>query len=198
MSDTSEDRSRSKRLKALTHDTHESLDQSIVARRPFEDLTRYARFLAVQYGFHRDIHALYDAPALRGLLPDLEERRRLADIVQDLEDVGATPPPSSAAARFSPGEIDLPTALGWLYVAEGSNLGAAFLLKWSAALGLNETHGARHLAASPEGRARHWRGFTEALDAIELTEAEELRVVEGARAAFVRVHGLVRDVYDHA
>lgn len=198
MSDTSEDRSRSKRLKALTHDTHESLDQSIVARRPFEDLTRYARFLAVQYGFHRDIHALYDAPALRELLPDLEERRRLADIVQDLKDVGAATPYSPVAARFAPGEMDLPTALGWLYVAEGSNLGAAFLLKWSAALGLNETHGARHLAASPEGRARHWRGFTEALDAIELTEAEELRVVEGARAAFVRVHGLVRDVFDHA
>ena len=81
--------------------------------------------------------------------------------------------------------MDLPTALGWLYVAEGSNLGAAFLLKWAAALGLNETHGARHLAASPEGRARHWRSFTEALDGIELTQAEEGRVADGAREAFV-------------
>ena len=60
MSDTIQDLGRSKRLKGLTHDTHDSLDKTIVAQRPFEDLTRYARFLAVQYGFHRDIHALYD------------------------------------------------------------------------------------------------------------------------------------------
>ena len=198
MSEMMESGSRSKRLKGLTHETHETLDQSIVAQRPFEDLSRYSLFLAVQHGFHRDIHALYDQPALIALLPDLEERRRLADIVQDLKDVGAATPPSSEPPRFADGEIDLPTALGWLYVAEGSNLGAAFLLKWSAALGLNETHGARHLAASPEGRARHWREFTGALDAIELTEAEEMRVVEGAKAAFVRVHGLVRDVFDPA
>ena len=190
-----EDRSRSKRLKGLTHDTHESLDQSIVAQRPFEDLSRYARFLAVQYGFHRDIHPLYDLPTLQRLLPDLGERRRLAEIVQDLKDVGAASPILSDPPRFAPGDVDLPTALGWLYVAEGSNLGAAFLLKWSAALGLSETHGARHLAASPEGRARHWRGFTEVLDGVELTAEEEDRVVEGARAAFVRVHGLVRDVF---
>lgn len=198
MSDTIQEQSRSKRLKGLTHDTHDSLDKTIVAQRPFEDLTRYARFLAVQYGFHRDIHALYDNPALDRLLPDLTERRRLADIVADLKDVGAETPEHAAAPRFAPGEVDLPTGLGWLYVAEGSNLGAAFLLKWSAALGLNETHGARHLAASPEGRARHWRSFTEALDGIELTQAEEDRVVDGAREAFVRVHGLVRDVFDCA
>jgi heme oxygenase len=198
MSDTTENRSRSKRLKGLTHDTHESLDKTIVAQRPFEDLTRYARFLAVQHGFHRDIHALYDDPALGRLLPDLTERRRLADIVADLADVGAAAPDQTAAPRFAANEVDLPTALGWLYVAEGSNLGAAFLLKWAGALGLSETRGARHLAASPEGRARHWRSFTDALDGVELTDAEELRVVEGARAAFVRVHGLVRDVFDCA
>ena len=198
MSDTIQDLGRSKRLKGLTHDTHDSLDKTIVAQRPFEDLTRYARFLAVQYGFHRDIHALYDQPALGRLLPDLTERRRLADVVADLKDVGAELPEHTSAPRFAPGEVDLPTALVWLYVAEGSNLGAAFLLKWAAALGLNETHGARHLAASPEGRARHWRSFTEALDGIELTQAEEGRVADGAREAFVRVHGLVRDVFDCA
>ncbi|WAC58317.1 biliverdin-producing heme oxygenase [Brevundimonas sp. SL130] len=195
MTDLIEERSRSKRLKDMTHETHDRLDKAIVAQRPFENLERYARFLAVQYGFHRDIDALYDDPALDALLPDLSGRRRFSQIVQDLKDVGGEAPLIVTSPRFTHGEIDLPTAMGWLYVAEGSHLGAAFLLKWSAALGLNETHGARHLAASPEGRARHWREFTAALDSIDLTPVEEARVIEGGKAAFVRVHGLVRDVF---
>ncbi|MCK9909832.1 biliverdin-producing heme oxygenase, partial [Microbacteriaceae bacterium K1510] len=78
-----------------------------------------------------------------------------------------------------------------LYVAEGSNLGAAFLLKAAARLGLDETFGARHLAAAPEGRGLSWKKFTTALDAIALTEEEEQRVFAGARAAFSRVYALV-------
>lgn len=90
---------------------------------------------------------------------------------------------------------DLPTALGWLYVAEGSNLGAAFLLKEAAKLGLSEAFGARHLAAAPEGRGLQWRTFTAALDALELSDDEEGRVVAGAEAAFRRVRGLVKDAF---
>ena len=71
--------------------------------------------------------------------------------------------------------------MGWLYVVEGSNLGAAFLLKDAAKLGLGEEFGARHLAGAPEGRGLHWRTFTAALDEIELTEEEERRVVSGAQ-----------------
>jgi heme oxygenase len=195
MRDTIEEGSRSKRLKALTHDTHDRLDQSIVARRPFADRARYARFLAVQYGFHRDVQALYDHPALSPLFPGPDDRKRLEAIVQDLKDIGAEAPLLSVSPHFEVGEIDLATALGWLYVAEGSNLGAAFPLKWAAALDLDETNGARHLAPSPDGRAKRWRSFTEALDAMDLSESEEMRVVDGARAAFIRVHSLVADVF---
>lgn len=187
--------SRAKRLKALTHDAHDCLDRAIMAGRPFESLERYGRFLVVQHGFHRDVHALYDDPALTALLPDMPERRRLRHIARDIEDVGAAVPLTASTPRFVAGDIDLPTALGWLYVAEGSNLGAAFLFKAAAKLGLDEARGARHLAASPEGRARQWRDFTAALDQIPLTSAEEARAVAGARAAFARVHDLVRDAY---
>ena len=84
---------------------------------------------------------------------------------------------------------------GWLYVAEGSNLGAAFLLKEAIRLELSETFGARHLAGAPEGRGLHWRTFTAALDSIALSQAEEDRVIAGAEAAFRRVQGLVDDIF---
>ncbi|WP_024281102.1 biliverdin-producing heme oxygenase [Xanthobacter sp. 126] len=178
--------SRASALKALTHVAHERLDSAIMAGRPFESRERYGRFLTVQYLFHRDIAALYDSPALGALLPDLPGRRRLADIAADLADLGLPVPAPAEAPGLGP-DAPLPEALGWLYVAEGSNLGAAFLLKAAAALGLDERFGARHLAAAPEGRGLHWKTFVAALDAVPLSAGDEARAAKGAEAAFTRV-----------
>lgn len=185
---------RARRLKAATGETHQRLDTRIMAADPFGDRARYGRFLAVQYLFHRDIDALYCLPALTALIPDLAARRRLDQVAQDIGDLGqALPLPDRDPLFDGPVEqaIDLPTAFGWLYVAEGSNLGAAFLFKAAARLGLDGSCGARHLAGHPEGRAQHWRDFTAALDALTLQPPEEARMVAGARAAFIRVHDLV-------
>lgn len=186
--------SRAKRLKARTNTTHERLDASIMAGRPFEDRQRYGLFLKVQYSFHRDIDALYASSVLGGLLPDLNGRRRRDLIALDIADLGLELAANASAPALET-DADIPTALGWLYVAEGSNLGAAFLLKEAAKLGLSETFGARHLAPAPEGRGLHWRTFTAALDALHLSDAEEDRAVAGAEAAFRRVHGLVKEVF---
>lgn len=183
---------RSKRLKANTSAAHERLDNRIMSADPFGANERYVNFLRVQHAFHQEIDALYDNESLAGVLPDLSGRRRLNVIAQDLADLGGTSDLGGPAPHFRPGEAhDIPTALGWLYVAEGSNLGAAFLLKAAQRLGLSETFGARHLAGAPEGRGLHWRTFTGALDSIALTSADEDRVVAGAVAAFTRVRELV-------
>ena len=184
-----------KALKSATHGTHERLDKSIMMQKPFESRERYGQFVEVQYLFHREIDALYSSPTLDGMLPDLAGRRRYDLTERDLTDLGMGLPKANGAPVFATNaNVDLPTALGWLYVAEGSNLGAAFLLKEAAKLGLSETFGARHLAAAPEGRGLHWKTFTAALDALQLTEPEEARVIDGARAAFARVQELVEDL----
>jgi heme oxygenase len=77
-------------------------------------------------------------------------------------------------------------ALAWLFVSEGSKLGAAFLLKRMPALGLSETFGARHLGEPEGGRAQGWKAFTAVLDSVEL-DAEQERLAEvAAIAAFER------------
>lgn len=184
--------SRAKDLKAATAAAHERLDKRIMAANPFASADRYGRFLLVQHAFHREIDALYDNPVLDGLLPDLAGRRRLPQIKADLADLGIPVPAIDSTPEFG-SEIDLPVALGWLYVAEGSNLGAAFLLKAAAQLGFSEERGARHLAGAPEGRGLHWRTFTAALDSIPLTEAENRRVIESAETAFALVRQFVEE-----
>lgn len=181
------DASRAKRLKARTRETHDRLDNRIMEAASFDSVEGYAHFAAVQHRFHRDIDALYDDKQLRALLPDLDTRRRLALIQADLADIGHGAVEPGEPPLFSGGTVDVPTALGWLYVAEGSNLGAALLRKEATKLGLSDSFGARHLAPASEGPAMHWRIFTAALDAPTLTPEEERRVVAGAEAAFRRV-----------
>lgn len=144
--------------------------------RPFADREHYGRFLTMQFLFHRELDALFFYRNLEALHPDLGGRRRIELIALDFADIGLTLPSPTAAPLFQKaGDIDLATALGWLYVVEGSNLGAAFLLKYAAQLGFNENFGARHLAGAPEGRGLHWRTFMAALDDIDLMDEQETK-----------------------
>lgn len=188
-----EETTRSKRLKAATKTTHDGLDKTIMSANPFAAREKYALFVKVQHAFHSQIDALYANATLAGMLPDMEGRRRLALVVQDLDDLQTASEPLTLPLVFTADTpVDIPTALGWLYVAEGSNLGAAFLLKEAEKIGLSAGSGARHLAAAPEGRGLHWRTFTAALDSITLSDEEEERVNEGARRAF----GFVKNKVD--
>lgn len=182
----------SRRLKTETQTAHESLDGRIIASQPFASRDRYALFLGMQHQFHCDIRALYTDPHLAALVPDLAARCRLSMIKADLEDLGLEAVPHNSDVDLSD---DLAARFGWLYVAEGSNLGAAFLIKEAAKLGLNKEYGARHLAASPEGRGRQWKTFQAAVDAALFDEDGEERVIAGAVAAFKRVQRLAEDAF---
>ena len=185
---------RSQRLKAATRDSHGALDKRIMAGDIFASREQFARFLRVQYRFHRDIDALYDSAELDTLLPQLDARRRLPQIRRDLSDLQQALPPAATTPRL-PATLPLPVALGWLYVAEGSNLGGTVLYKMAARLGLDAGFGARHLAAHPDGAARHWREFTAALDSVPLSAGQEQQVIDAADAAFRSVHAHVEQEF---
>ncbi|MDY0746402.1 biliverdin-producing heme oxygenase [Paucibacter sp. R3-3] len=183
--------SRARRLRGLTHEAHGALDHLITGFDPFAGRESYACFLRMQYCFLRDVDALFTHPELNRLFPGLAERRRLTLVELDLLDLGVSPPELTARPMFSGEAVDIATALGWLYVEEGSNLGAAILFKRAAALGLDGTFGARHLAPRPAGRAPSWHAFVAQLDAAELDASGETRAAAGATAAFRQVYGYV-------
>ncbi|MFC3695462.1 biliverdin-producing heme oxygenase [Chenggangzhangella methanolivorans] len=181
---------RAERLKGATHELHEALDGRMMGADLFSSPERYALFLRMQRRFHAEIAPLYSDGALGALVPELAVRAKLAEIDLDLAAVGAERP---ALGASSVDPRDVPAALGWLYVAEGSSLGAAFLFKAAQKLGFDETSGARHLAAHPEGRGLHWRRFVEALNAAELTPEEDARAEAAAVAAFGRVRAIAEE-----
>lgn len=179
----------SARLKHETADLHESMHALMERARPFASRDHYVRFVAAQYHFQRDVEHLFADPAIQAAVPDLQVRGREAAALADLADLGAAPGEETIAT----GGVAMPEALGWLYVSEGSTLGAAFLLKEAKdKLGLSETFGARNLAAYPEGRALVWRRFVGFLDRPALTPTDHDAVLAGANAAFARFGVLLR------
>jgi heme oxygenase (biliverdin-IX-beta and delta-forming) len=176
--------SRSQRLMQATRSAHDGLDNRIISAEPFQDRDHYVRLLEMQYRFHCAIEGLYSRSLPLPSTLDLPARRRLDRVRQDLEDLGRSPPENEGARPFHTARVDAATAIGWLWVAEGSTLGAASLLKRAAALGLDETFGARHLAGHPDGRAKAWKHFTAAIDALDLDQVDDALMLNGARDAF--------------
>lgn len=189
MTDKSPASTLSQRLKAETAEQHERMHALMARGNPFADRSSYTHFVAAQYLFQRDVEHLFRDAAVQATVPDLEMRGRQEASLADLADLGAPAPQGELASAG----VGMPAALGWLYVSEGSTLGAAFLFKEARErLGLSETFGARNLAAYPQGRALAWRAFVASLDTPALADpALQNQVIAGANAAYDRFGSLL-------
>ena len=183
---------RSQRLNQITNEPHQKLDALVKAHKPFDEVANFARFVVAQYLFQSELKALYTDPALKQIVPDLPERCRAEQAKADLADLNTEVPAPVPGAVNSPSKAE---ALGWIFVSEGSKLGAAFLIKRAVGLGLSDTFGARHLGEPAGGRAEGWKSFIKTLDGLELTAEEEADIDKGAVAAFERFTVLLEHAY---
>ncbi|SEE88688.1 biliverdin-producing heme oxygenase [Pseudomonas migulae] len=183
---------RSQRLNQITNEPHTRLDALVKAHAPFETQANFARFVVAQYLFQSELVGLYNDAELIAIVPDLAARCRAEAAKADLADLETGVPAPVAGAVKNPTKAE---ALGWLFVSEGSKLGAAFLIKRAAGLGLSETFGARHLGEPAGGRAEGWKSFVKTLDGLEVTEQEEAELDRGAIAAFNRFTVLLGQAY---
>ena len=186
---------RSQRLNQITNEPHQKLDALVKAHKPFDTRENFARFVVAQYLFQSELQALYTDAALKEIVPDLPERCRAEQAKADLADLNTQVPAPVAGAVNAPSKAE---ALGWIFVSEGSKLGAAFLIKRAVALELSETFGARHLGEPAGGRAEGWKSFTRTLDGLEFSAEEEAAVEKGAVDAFVRFTVLLEQAYASA
>ena len=178
-------------LKENTADIHDSVDNLVMSVEPFADNENYIKFLKLQSVFHKAVDHIYKDPALNKAIPELEYMARYDAVVKDLADLGGQPYEYGKPLPHAGGN----KAIGWLYCAEGSNLGAAFLFKHAEKLDFNEEHGAAHLAPHPAGRGKHWRAFVELLNALPLDEAARAEAVEGAKEAFEFYKVVLRETF---
>ena len=186
---------RSQRLNQITHEPHSKLDALVKAHAPFETQANFARFVVAQYLFQSELVSLYNDPELTAIVPDLPARCRAEAAKADLADLETEVPAPVAGAVQNPSKAE---ALGWLFVSEGSKLGAAFLIKRAVGLGLSETFGARHLGEPEGGRAEGWKRFVRTLDGLAFSAEEEAAVDKEAIDAFNRFTVLLEQAYANA
>ncbi len=171
----------SQRLKTETSSEHERMHQLMAQADVFASKESYSQFTLSQYYFQQEIEYLFEQDGVAAAIPDLDIRGRSNQALLDLADLGLKPQGQVLQTQGLP----LLKALGWIYVSEGSTLGAAFLFKQAQkSLGLSEDFGARNLAAYPEGRAKVWKRFIEAMDQLQLDQNQQDQVVQGALDGF--------------
>lgn len=171
------------RLKQETAAEHERMEVLMQQAEVFENQDNYAKFTLSQYYFQKDVKHLYQNPKVEQLIPDLDVRGRSEAALQDLSDLGLKPQQQYIATD----EISFPQSLGWIYVSEGSTLGAAFLFKAAQAkFGFSAEFAARNLASYPEGRAIVWKRFKQSLDDANFNQEQQSQIIEGALQAFNR------------
>lgn len=183
---------RSQRVNQITKEPHSRLDALVKTHAPFDTQANFARFVVAQYLFQSELASLYNDAELTAIIPDLPARCRAEAAKADLADLDTDVPAPVPGAVNKPSQAE---ALGWLFVSEGSKLGAAFLIKRAGGLGLSETFGARHLGEPAGGRSEGWKNFVRTLDALELSPQEEAELDKGAIDAFNRFTVLLEQAY---
>lgn len=180
-------------LKTNSRATHDSVDNLVMSVQPFSNNDNYIKFLQLQSVFHKIVDDIYKDPKLNQQIPNLAELARYETVLQDLQDLGAQ-------AKTWQTELPKPTgaeALGWLYCAEGSNVGAAFLYKDAQNhLNMSAEHGARHLAPHADGRGKHWREFVAHLNNLQVSDFDKEEALKGALNAFAFYKVLLREIFE--
>lgn len=181
------------RLKQETAAEHERMENLMQRSEAFASQENYAQFTLSQYYFQKDVEHLYQDPAVEQLIPDLDVRGRSEAALQDLADLGLEPQQRGIFTAA----VGYPQSLGWIYVSEGSTLGAAFLFKEAQAkFGFSADFAARNLAAYPEGRAVVWKRFKQTLDEADFSPQQQQQIIEGALQGFQRFGALLAQLKD--
>ncbi|WP_194791087.1 biliverdin-producing heme oxygenase [Pseudomonas sp. UFMG81] len=167
-------------LREGTHASHKRLEQRLPFFSEHFDLNAYRQLLAAYLGFHAPLElALADhQPTQRHKAPALRHDLRALGL-SDAE-LAALP-----LCGTLPAIDDEASALGVMYVLEGSTLGGQVLKRAMAErLGIDSDSGAAFLDVYGPLTGAHWRSFLDRLAQAALGTAAEARTVQAAISTF--------------
>jgi heme oxygenase len=174
-------------LREGTRDEHERLERQSWLRSVDLGIEQYRRGLAAFLGIHRPLEpAIAGALAAEALIMPWTPRASLLE--RDLGDLGMTPDLLAGVPDCPtlPLISDVGSALGCLYVLEGSTLGGQVLAReLGRRLGVGPGRGGAYFRGYGAETRSHWRAFTEALGrASECADLSLRTAVSAAVATF--------------
>lgn len=178
------------RLRAATRPSHERLETGLDLLDPAMTAERYRLVLTRFYGFYEPLEArLASAGDWRTLGYDFDARRKTGLLEADLHALGL----SAGELEQLPRCRDLPridglaSALGVLYVIEGSTLGGQLLSRHvETCLGFTRERGCRFFTSYGAEVGRRWQQFRAFLDG-HVGESDEQQALDAAVDTFERL-----------
>lgn len=164
-------------LRERTAAAHAALDEQVGR---LDSMGRYADYLKGMLQFRAPVEEAVATP-----LVDWRPRTLATAIRADLADLRLPVPAAPARRELHPYSACPSGLLGILYVLEGAALGARLLYRDARALGLSDSHGARHLALQAAD-AGAWRGFLALLERSPVFDLD--RAASAALATFALAH----------
>ncbi|NIE77791.1 biliverdin-producing heme oxygenase [Pantoea sp. Ap-967] len=167
-------------LREGTRDCHKALEARLPFFSPGFDPAAYSCLLQAYYGFHAPLEARlasYQEPG----------RVKLPALSLDLQALNLSPADIDALplCQALPSVHDEASALGVMYVLEGSTLGGQVLKKAMAErFGIGADNGAGFLDVYGERTASYWRSFLERLGQAPASAAAQAASVQAAVATF--------------
>ncbi len=180
-------------LKKATDAMHRSVEATPVSRAilsPELSLALYAEYLHKSLLVQSAVET-HVFPAVTGVVQDVESRRKVPSLLDDLAHLGKTHPPGEALLLDENYRHSLAFNLGLLYVTEGSVLGGQYILKHVKKT-LGEDAPVAFLNVYGEKTGSTWKRFLDALNHYAATAGEDQQqeITEGALYGFQRVEHL--------
>jgi heme oxygenase len=168
-------------LKASTAAVHASLERRLLlAQAP--SVATYWSYLVAMYGFVAPLEAAFRGlPAPLQLELELPRREKADLLAKDLEALAPRVGSSSSRAPWCdalPAHGSVAEALGVLYVLEGSTLGARWLLRHVAALGVED--GSAYLRSYGDAVGSMWQKMRTVLASHSERHPHEDATIEAA------------------
>lgn len=163
------------------HKQLESVPLSQVIVSPEITVQKYAEYLLVMEGIVKDVEEkVY--PVISNFISDIDERKKLSSIQDDLKVLGFSVLNETIAFDA---DFEIPSALGIVYVMEGSTLGGRVILKnIEKQLGFNADNGAKYFSGYKENTGSLWKSFL--FDMVQYEQQHDCgdAIIEGANFAF--------------
>ena len=171
---------------ATAHKKLESLPVSASILSPQMKIVDYCLYLSLMFDVHYSTQEII-FPLLKNHITDLSEREKTQLIEKDLSFLKYTK--HDTVSVFSKQDIDVPFALGIMYVIEGSTLGGRFILKNIETIpGLDQQEGVSYFTGYGNKTGSYWKTFLNQLTAYEQQHNCQAEIIQGAVYAFDSIY----------
>lgn len=175
------------RLKNDTALLHRKLEQSplsAVLMSPAITANDYALYL----GAMRNVNAWWEEtiyPMVGAVIVDLDTRKKLTTLDDDLKNLKSFTTKPSHAPAFSPAPPSkLSTAIGFMYVLEGSSLGGMVIVKQLQQQSFLNQDTSHFLTVYGKNTGTYWKKFLREMCSFAIDNSAEDEIIDGAKDAF--------------